>query len=90
MVLEVKDVDDPDGAIAETTSAKAAGLVVWAAAQNSRRATDKQLFDAPEVDAGVVVAYQEGGVMVVKIGKPSDWHEPSKPNLSANNGWSVL
>ena len=90
LVLEVKDVDDPDGAISETTNAKAVGLAVWAAAQNSRRATDKQLFDAPEVDAGVVVAYQEGGVMVVKIGNPSDWREPSKANLSANLGWSVL
>ena len=89
-VLEVKDVDDPDGAIAETTNAKAVGLAIWATAQNKRRATDKQLFDAPEVEAGVVVAYQEGGVMVVKIGNPSDWHEPSKVNLSANVGWSVL
>lgn len=88
-VLEVKDVDDPDGAIAETTNAKAVGLAAWAAAQNKRRATDKQLFDAPEVDAGVVVAYQEGGMMVVKIGNSSDWHEPSKANLSANLGWSV-
>jgi hypothetical protein len=90
LVLEVKDVDDPDGAITETTNAKAVGLAVWASAQNSRRTTDKQLFDAPEVDAGVVVAYQEGGVMVVKMGDPSDWHEPSKLNLSSNNGWSVL
>jgi hypothetical protein len=89
-VLEVKDVDDPDGATAETTNAKAVGLASWAAAQNSRRATDKQLFDAPEVEAGVVVAYQEGGMMVVKIGNSSDWHEPSKVNLSANVGWSVL
>ena len=89
-VLEVKDVDDPDGAIAETTNAKAVGLAAWAAAQNKRRATDKQLFDAPEVEAGVVVAYQEGGMMVVKIGNSSDWHEPSKVNLSANVGWSVL
>lgn len=90
LVLEVKDVDDPDGTISGTTSAKAVGLAGWAAAQNSRRATDKQLFDAPEVDAGVVVAYQEGGVIVAKIGNPSDWHEPSKVNLSTSNGWSVL
>ncbi len=89
-VLEVKDVDDPDGAIAETTNAKAVGLAAWALTQNSRRASNKQLFDAPEVEAGVVVAYQEGGVMVVKIGNSSDWHEPSKANLSANIGWSVL
>jgi hypothetical protein len=89
-VLEVKDVDDPDGATGGETNAKAVGLAKWAADHNKRRVEDPKLFKSPAVKAGVVVVQQEGGAMVVRIGDPVSWVQPTRANLADETGWSPL
>jgi type III restriction enzyme len=89
-VLEVKDVDDPNGATGAETNAKAIGLAAWANEHNKRRKTDSKLFESPAVKTGVVVVQQEGGAMVARIGDPSGWTPPSKANLAAGQGWAHL
>lgn len=89
-VLEVKDIDDLKGAIGGETAHKAAGLAAWAADHNKRRAEEKDLFAAPEVSAGVVVPYKEGGAMIVKVGDHKNWQPPTKQNLATDAGWKPL
>jgi type III restriction enzyme len=89
-VLEVKDIDDPKGAIGGETAHKAVGLASWAADHNKRRAKEKELFAAPEVYTGVVVPYKEGGAMIVKAGDHTNWQPPTKQNLATNTGWEPL
>lgn len=89
-VLEVKDVDDPDGATGGETNAKAVGLAKWAADHNKCRAADPKLFKSPEVKAGVVIVQQEGGSMVARIGDPVSWVQPTRVNLADETGWSLL
>jgi len=89
-VLEVKDIDDPGGALGGETSAKAIGLAEWAADHNERRKADSKLFESPEVKTGVVVVQPEGGAMVAKIADPNNWAPPSKSNLAAGTGWTQL
>lgn len=90
LVIEVKDVDDPNGAVHGETHNKAIGLAKWAAAHNKRRTQQKELFSAPELHVGVVVAYKEGGVMVAKIGDPVNWEPPTKTSLKTGPSWSEL
>jgi type III restriction enzyme len=89
-VLEVKDVDDPDGTTGGETNAKAVSLAKWAADHNKRRVEDPKLFKSPEVRAGVVVVQQEGGALVARIGDPVSWVQPTKSNLASETGWSPL
>ncbi len=89
-VIEIKDVDDPGGAIGGETNAKAVGLTEWAAEHNKRRAHDTKLFESPEVKTGVVVVQQEGGAMVARIGSSDKWQPPTKSNLAAGNGWEPV
>jgi type III restriction enzyme len=89
-VLEVKDVDDPDGATGGETNAKAVGLDKWAADHNKRRAEDPKLFKSPEVRTGVVVVQQEGGAMIARIGDPVNWVQPTRANLVDETSWSPL
>jgi hypothetical protein len=89
-VLEVKDVDDPNGATGAETNAKAVGLAAWASEHNKRRETDSRLFESPTVKTGVVVVQQEGGAMAARIGDPGRWTPPSKANLASAEGWAYL
>lgn len=89
-VLEIKDVDDPDGATSGETNAKAVGLAKWAAEHNKFRAADPKLLKSPEVKAGVVIVQQEGGAMVARIGDPGSWVQPTRVNLADETGWSLL
>jgi type III restriction enzyme len=89
-VLEVKDVDDRDGATGGKTNAKAVGLAKWAVDHNKRRVENPKLFKSPEVRAGVVVVQQKGSTMVARIGDPVSWVQPTRANLADETGWSLL
>ena len=89
-VLEVKDVDDPGGALGGETNAKAVGLAGWAAEHNKRRTEDSRLFESPEVKTGVVVVHQEGGSPVARLSDAAGWAPPTKANLAAESGWTTL
>ena len=89
-VLEVKDVDDINGAVGGETSFKASGLSKWATDQNKRRASASEYFNTPTVKAGVVVVVQEGGVMIARISASGGWKPPSKVNLADGDGWNIL
>lgn len=89
-VLEVKDVDDPGGALGGETNAKAVGLAEWAAEHNKPRTEDSKLFESPAVKTGVVVVQQEGGSLVARVGNPAGWEPPTKANLAAESGWTSL
>ena len=90
-VIEVKGVDDKDGAIGGLTQAKAVGLAGWADEMATLRKTQTSLIPLAEVRAGVVVPTElSPGVVSVKIGDPSAWQKPEAANLAANKGWSSL
>jgi len=89
-VLEVKDVDDQNGAQGAETNSKAVGLSSWAAEHNRRRIEEKELFSSPYVNAGVVVVHQEGTGLTARIGNPTLWEAPTKSNLTTGNGWENM
>lgn len=89
-VLEVKDIDDREGAVGGETAHKAVGLAAWAAAHNKRRTEEKDLFGAPEISVGVVVPYKQGGTMVVKTGDHTNWQPPTKQNLATGTSWKTF
>jgi type III restriction enzyme len=89
-VLEVKDVNDPQGAPGDSTHAKAVGLQEWANAQNARRKSDKTLFESPEVRAGVVVPLPVERTAIPMLGDSAAWMEPTPINLANKSGWSDL
>jgi type III restriction enzyme len=89
-VLEVKDVNDPQGLPGDSTEAKAIGLTKWAAEQNRRRADDKAFFDTPEVRAGVVVPLPLDKTAIPMLGDSAAWTEPSPLNLANKAGWTDL
>ncbi len=90
-VLEVKDINDPDGAEGGTTSCKAKGLEEWADEVNSSRASTKELLALPKVTALVVVPSQDGvDNITVKFGSPAGWKPPTAANHSTDSGWTTL
>lgn len=89
-VLEVKDVNDPQGAPGDSTHAKAIGLQEWADNQNARRKADKTLFATPEVRAGVVVPLPLHQTAIPMVGDSAAWTEPTPFNLANKSGWSDL
>jgi hypothetical protein len=89
--IEVKDVDDKDGATGGVTNAKARGLAKWALAMASLRPSQQNLVDLATVHAGVVVPTELAtGVISVKLGDPEAWQPPAPANLAAEKGWSTL
>jgi hypothetical protein len=89
-VIEVKDVNDPQGLPGDSTEAKAIGLTKWAAEQNRRREDDKAFFDTPEVRAGVVVPLPLDKTAIPMLGDSAAWMEPSPINLANKAGWTDL
>jgi hypothetical protein len=91
LVLEVKDVDDFDGAPGAKTHAKAAGLSEWAKTINSKRPKEGTVYQRCEVQAGVVVPFElSPGSVSVKIGDPGNWLSPDSSNLSNSKSWADL
>lgn len=90
-VIEVKDIGDPDGGIGGVTSCKAIGLQTWATQMNMRQDDYQQLQDLPNVNAAIAVPVDDGsGGVVVKVGSPNTWTEPTPANHSTGNGWGTL
>lgn len=89
--IEVKDVDDKDGATDGVTNAKARGLAKWALAMASLRPSQENLIGLAKVRAGIVVPTELApGVITVKIGDPEAWQPPTASNLASDAGWSSL
>jgi hypothetical protein len=90
-VIEVKDINDPDGAEGGITACKARGLLDWADAMNEARASNKELISLPTVRAAVVVPSDEGREnSIVKFGSPDAWKAPTPDNHSTGLGWTQL
>lgn len=89
--IEVKDVDDKDGATNGVTHAKARGLARWASDMASLRPSQEALIKFADMRAGVVVPTEQATrVISVKVGDPSNWHKPDAANLASDRGWSTL
>jgi type III restriction enzyme len=91
LVLEVKDVDDFDGALGGKTHSKAIGLAEWAKAVNSKRENEATVFGRCQVEAGVVIPFEfAAGSVSVKVGDPFNWLSPNSSNLSNSASWAEL
>ena len=91
LVLEVKDVDDFDGAPGGKTHSKTAGLSEWAKTVNAKRKKEGTVYDRCEVQAGVVIPFEIApGLVSVKIGNSTNWLPPSKANLANGQSWTDL
>lgn len=89
--IEVKDVDDKDGAVGGVTHAKARGLAKWALAMKSLRPSQENLIGLATIRAGVVVPTELApGVITVSLGDPDAWQPPTAPNLASEAGWTSL
>ena len=88
--IEVKDVDDPEGAVGGRTHAKALGLQQWAKEHSVRRNKNKELFDIPEVKTGVVIPIRNGQRVMPFLADATNWCQPTEANLAAKSGWGNL
>ena len=90
-VIEVKDVNDPDGQPGGVTHSKAKGLKQWASKMGDLRNSSEELVTYPTVMAGVAVPIELApGVISVKVANPDDWAAPNPANLANDAGWSDL
>jgi type III restriction enzyme len=90
-IIEVKDIDDPDGEAGGATSCKARGLAVWAEEMSALHQTNTELLSLTPVRAVVVVPGAGGeNDISVKVGSPSDWQEPTPANHSTGHGWTPI
>jgi hypothetical protein len=90
-VLEVKDADDPDGAVGGRTKAKAVGLQAWQQLMMTARQNSGSLLEMGAVRAGVVIPEElPTGKVLLRIGNSKAWIEPSKANLAIGEGWEPL
>ena len=90
-VIEVKDINDPDGSDGGVTSCKAKGLDTWATEVNRSRSLGKDLLVLPAVTAIVAVPPAAGDENAsVKYGSATDWKAPTSANHSTGTGWTTL
>ena len=91
LVLEVKDVNDRDGQPKQKSHSIAKSLKSWAEDLNKGRVDDQGMFTFPQIKTGVVVPTEDvNGNVVLKVGDPDNWQEPSTANLALGSGWSTF
>jgi len=90
-VIEVKDINDPDGYVGGTTSSKATGLQTWANEINALRKVNPELIGLAPIRTKVAVPVDTGGgKIIVKQGSPEAWQAPTPANHSTGTGWTDL
>jgi hypothetical protein len=88
-VIEIKSVGDPEGGLGDKTHAKARGLAMWQKLMEKHRNDSSSLVELGKVRAGVVVPEElPTGQVLLRIGSPTDWTDPTKENLAQGAGWT--